>query len=258
MSTGQVQVGVHVFEVMLEDFPKRNLTLTYADGTTEAREASLNMTSSSLCKVKVQFALEGRWFKLYELLKVFNMVWSIVFYTMRRTWQETGWALVWHRFGILLILLCFSPPCYTLLPVRTCAARVLVYDSHARPGPLRHSGRNLPSLRPSTGSPFKVGLSSSDHKQILRYTHHQTWYIRNTLGIKNTLGYFFMFLSQSIHDFQVSGPTNMTKKFMDEQNGKARITLSWTPHMEDLHRLVPVCFTAETNETWAIHIFNRT
>lgn len=58
-----------------------------------------------------------------------------------------------------------------------------------------------------------------------------------------------MFLFQSIHDFQVSGPANMTKKFMDEQNGKASVTLSWTPHMEDVHRLVPVCFTAETNET---------
>lgn len=173
MSTGQVQVGVHVFEVMLEDFPNRNLTLTYADGTTEAREAS-NMTSSSLCKVKVQFALEGKWFKLYELLEVLNTVWSIVFCTMKRTWQETGWAFqpFWRLANTSCP--CFSPPCYTLLPVRTCAACFLVHDSHARPGPLRHSRWNLPALCPSTGSPFKVCLTSSRHKQIRWYTHHQT------------------------------------------------------------------------------------
>ncbi len=57
-STGQVDVGVHVFEVMLEDFPKKNITLTYADGTSEDRVAS-NMASPPLCKVKLQFAVES-------------------------------------------------------------------------------------------------------------------------------------------------------------------------------------------------------
>lgn len=41
----------------------------------------------------------------------------------------------------------------------------------------------------------------------------------------------------------------MTKQFVDEANGKAGLTLSWTPRGNDLHRATPVCFTAETNET---------
>lgn len=41
----------------------------------------------------------------------------------------------------------------------------------------------------------------------------------------------------------------MTKVFSDEENGKAELTLSWTPQQGDLYRFVPVCFTAETNET---------
>ncbi|XP_035771425.1 uncharacterized protein LOC102789475 [Neolamprologus brichardi] len=53
----------------------------------------------------------------------------------------------------------------------------------------------------------------------------------------------------SIHDFQVSGPQNMTKVFKDDVLGKAEVTLSWTPQLSDLYRYVPVCFTAETNET---------
>lgn len=55
--------------------------------------------------------------------------------------------------------------------------------------------------------------------------------------------------SCSIHDFQVSGPQNMNKVFKDDQNGEAEVTLSWTPELSDLYRSVPVCFTAETNET---------
>lgn len=56
--TGQVKVGVHVFEVMLEDFPTKNITLTHADGTTERREAR-NVSSGPLCRVKLQFSVEG-------------------------------------------------------------------------------------------------------------------------------------------------------------------------------------------------------
>uniref|UniRef100_UPI0037E94F65 uncharacterized protein n=1 Tax=Semicossyphus pulcher TaxID=241346 RepID=UPI0037E94F65 len=56
-SSGQVGLGLHVFELMLEDFPSKNITLTYADGTSVFREAS-NMNATSLCKVKVQFSVE--------------------------------------------------------------------------------------------------------------------------------------------------------------------------------------------------------
>lgn len=56
--TGQVATGVHVFELMLEDFPTKNITLTHADGTTEHRTA-LNTSSGPLCRVKLQFPVEG-------------------------------------------------------------------------------------------------------------------------------------------------------------------------------------------------------
>ncbi|KAM9319137.1 uncharacterized protein KZ484_023434 [Pholidichthys leucotaenia] len=53
----------------------------------------------------------------------------------------------------------------------------------------------------------------------------------------------------SINDFQVSGPQNMTKEFKDDTSGRAEVALKWIPQQDDLHRLVPVCFTAETNYT---------
>ncbi|KAM4593529.1 uncharacterized protein PAE49_008123 [Odontesthes bonariensis] len=56
-STGAVQTGVHVFELMLEDHSTKNVTLTYADGTSVFREAS-NQTLPPLCGVKLQFSME--------------------------------------------------------------------------------------------------------------------------------------------------------------------------------------------------------
>ncbi|XP_034534932.1 uncharacterized protein LOC117809478 [Notolabrus celidotus] len=56
-SSGQVGVGVHVFELMLEDFPSKNITLTYADGSTVFQDVN-NKDRSPLCKVKLQFAME--------------------------------------------------------------------------------------------------------------------------------------------------------------------------------------------------------
>lgn len=69
--TGQVQTGVHAFEVILEDFPTTNITLTHADGTTERRDA---LSSAPLCRVKLQFSVEGEKPKqskiLFFILKV--------------------------------------------------------------------------------------------------------------------------------------------------------------------------------------------
>lgn len=58
-TTGQVATGVHVFEVILQDFPSKNITMTYADGTSVFRKAS-DMTLPPLCKVKLQFSLESK------------------------------------------------------------------------------------------------------------------------------------------------------------------------------------------------------
>lgn len=57
-------------------------------------------------------------------------------------------------------------------------------------------------------------------------------------------------LSWRISSFQVSGPANMNKTFTEGQNGKAQLSLSWIPQQRDAHRSTPICFTAETNQTW--------
>lgn len=54
--TGQVETGVHVFELLLEDFPTKNITLTYADGATERWD----LNSAPLCSLKLQFSVEGK------------------------------------------------------------------------------------------------------------------------------------------------------------------------------------------------------
>ncbi|KAM7424730.1 hypothetical protein PAMA_000877 [Pampus argenteus] len=56
-STGQLDVGVHVFEVILEDFPTKSINLNYADGTSVLWDSS-DTTSSPLCSIKLQFSLE--------------------------------------------------------------------------------------------------------------------------------------------------------------------------------------------------------
>lgn len=155
--SGQVGVGVHVFEMMLEDFPTKNITLTYADGTSEYREA-LNMTSPPLCKVKLQFTVE------------------------------------------------------ILPPIPKCEA------GHVQPVFLSNTPSHGDVLYATVGQQFQLYAQAQ--------AHHA-----------------------SINDFQVSGPKNMTKVFKDDVNGKAEVVLSWTPQQSDLYRFVPVCFTAETNET---------
>ncbi|XP_070766241.1 scavenger receptor cysteine-rich domain-containing protein DMBT1-like [Enoplosus armatus] len=156
-STGEADIGVHVFEMMLEDFPTKNITLTYIDGTSVHREAS-DTNSPPLCKVKLQFAIE------------------------------------------------------ILPPIPNCEA------GHVQPMFLSTTPSHGDVLYATEGQKFQL------HAQA--QAHHA-----------------------SIHDFQVSGPQNMTKVFKDGKNGKAGVTLSWTPQQSDLYRFVPVCFTAETNET---------
>lgn len=49
---------MHVFEVMVEDFSSKNLTLTYRDGTSAVRTGS-DANAAPLCSVKLQFVIEG-------------------------------------------------------------------------------------------------------------------------------------------------------------------------------------------------------
>ncbi|XP_035507868.1 uncharacterized protein LOC118320851 [Morone saxatilis] len=155
-STGEVPIGVHVFELMLEDFSTKNLTLTYADGTSATRTASDG--AAPLCKVKLQFSME------------------------------------------------------VLSAISNCA------PGDVQPMFLSKTPSHGDILYATAGQKFQLTAEAQ--------AHHS-----------------------SIYDFQVSGPRNMTKVFSDGQNGKAEVTLSWTPDQSDLYRYIPVCFTAETNAT---------
>ncbi|KAF3833068.1 hypothetical protein F7725_026733 [Dissostichus mawsoni] len=154
---GEVDVGVHVFELMLEDFSRKNITLTYADGTSVFREGS-DMNSPPLCKVKLQFSME------------------------------------------------------ILPPLSSC-----------------EHGRVQPMFLSKTPS----------HGDVLHAT----------VGQKFKLHAQAKATEASINDFQVSGPQNMTKEFKAGEQGTAELILSWTPQHSDLYRIVPVCFTAETNQS---------
>ncbi|XP_033972660.1 uncharacterized protein LOC117471634 [Trematomus bernacchii] len=154
---GEVDVGVHVFELMLEDFSRKNITLTYADGTSVFREGS-DMNSPPLCKVKLQFSME------------------------------------------------------ILPPLSSC-----------------EHGLVQPVFLSKTPS----------HGDVLHAT----------MGQKFKLYAQAKATEASINDFQVSGPQNMTKEFKAGEQGTAELILSWTPQHSDLYRIVPVCFTAETNQS---------
>uniref|UniRef100_A0A1A8D1G1 ZP domain-containing protein n=1 Tax=Nothobranchius kadleci TaxID=1051664 RepID=A0A1A8D1G1_NOTKA len=56
-NAGTVQSGVHVFELLLEDFPSSNISLTYSDGTSASR-GTFNTNSPPLCSVMLQFSVE--------------------------------------------------------------------------------------------------------------------------------------------------------------------------------------------------------
>lgn len=56
-----MSLGVHVFEVTLEDFPSNSINLTYADGSTAFLDVKKE-DRPPLCKVKLQFSLESKSF----------------------------------------------------------------------------------------------------------------------------------------------------------------------------------------------------
>ncbi|CAB1422149.1 unnamed protein product [Pleuronectes platessa] len=154
---GGVSAGVHVFELMLEDFPSKNITVSYADGSSEFHSVS-GVKSSPLCTVKLQFTVE------------------------------------------------------VLAPVPRCDV------GHVQPVFLSKTPSHGDVLHATVGQPFTL------------YAQAQASH-------------------SSIHDFQVSGPQNMSKTFKDDTLGKAEVSVQWTPQSGDLYRFVPFCFTAETNET---------
>ncbi|KAM4630274.1 uncharacterized protein ACJ7VT_022968 [Polymixia lowei] len=160
-TTGQLGVGVHVFELVLEDYSTKDVNLSYADGTSSVKKAfnvSSGNNSPPFSQISLQFALE------------------------------------------------------ILPPLPNCAA------GHVQPQFL--------SQTPSNGNVHHASVGDSFQLHVVAQADHA-----------------------KIHDFQVSGPLNMTKQFKNDTFGKAEATLSWTPQLGDLRRCVLVCFTAETNES---------
>lgn len=155
--SGTVSVGVHVFEVLLEDFPIRNINVTYPDGTVKLIDVT-KVDLEPLCTIKILFSLQ------------------------------------------------------VLPPLPSCEL------GHVQPMFLSKTPSQEALVYASVGQPLTVHAEA-------QATHN------------------------NIFDFQISGPHNMSKVFRDKAHGKAEVTLSWTPHHEDLFRHVPLCFTAETVET---------
>lgn len=123
--TGRVKTGVHVFEVMLEDFPTKNITLTYAGGRTEPR----GRRSAPLCRVKLQFSVEGE-----------------KSCSNQKKQQDKG------RSRSLSLSLCLSPSSGPQLSGWSLAAGVPVGDPSAPRRSSRHRGPELPAQRRRSGA----------------------------------------------------------------------------------------------------------
>ncbi|XP_014884808.1 uncharacterized protein LOC106945565 [Poecilia latipinna] len=152
--SGELQLGQHVFELTVEDFSTKNVTLTYADGSTATREAS-STSLPPLCRLKLQFVVD------------------------------------------------------VLSPTSSCVA-----------------GDLLPMFLSRTPS----------HGDVLHASVGQTLQLYAEAQAQNA----------QIQGFQVSGPQNVTKEFRSGSDGKAEVTLRWTPKESDANKLVPICFAADT------------
>lgn len=144
----------------------------------------------------------------------------------------------------LIVLLCVSPSSTSKLWGWSVNACVPVSNSFSKQRSLCYRGSELPAHRCSSGLPCQVRVAEvpqlldEDQLKIMAVT---------PLLVNVCLS---SALSWRISSFQVSGPANMNKTFTEGQNGKAQLTLNWIPQQRDAHRSAPVCFTAETNQTW--------
>ncbi|XP_041917822.1 deleted in malignant brain tumors 1 protein-like isoform X1 [Alosa sapidissima] len=155
---GSLSVGTHVFEMILEDYPKEDITITYTDGTSSVRH-HLNKTAmlnpSPISQIPLQFTVE------------------------------------------------------VLSPTESCL-----------------TGKTRPQFLTPTPWHEDINVAAVGHGFQLELRAQST--------------------EIRIIDFQISGPQNMSKLLTSESNGIAVATLEWTPQQSDLHRSVPVCFTADT------------
>ncbi|XP_062405710.1 uncharacterized protein LOC134095993 [Sardina pilchardus] len=155
---GSLPVGTHVFEMILEDYPEEDITITYTDGTSSVRH-KLNKTAmlnpSPISQIPLQFTVE------------------------------------------------------VLSPMESCL-----------------TGKTRPQFLTPTPWHEEIHMAAVGHRLELKLRAQST--------------------DTRIVDFQISGPQNMSKSLTSESNGIVMATLEWTPQQSDLHRDVPVCFTADT------------
>ncbi|XP_052008317.1 uncharacterized protein LOC127661594 [Xyrauchen texanus] len=155
---GSLALGLHVFELMLEDYPVSDITVTDGKGVSTAKNAfnlTGNTTPTPLSQVPLHFEIQ------------------------------------------------------ILPPVQGCVP-----------------GVNKPSFLSPTP------LHGEEYYAAVGQVHEITIRAQSS--------------DNSIVDFQVSGPFNMSKTLRNEDHGVSVATLTWTPQETDLYRHVPVCFTAET------------
>ncbi|XP_063044492.1 uncharacterized protein LOC134438772 [Engraulis encrasicolus] len=155
---GSVPIGTHVFEMVLEDYPTKDITIMNINGTSLSK-SSLNASAMTnpapISQVPLQFTLE------------------------------------------------------VLSPSENCV-----------------SGATRPQFLTPTPSHGEVQVTAVGHMHQLSIRAQST--------------------ESRIVDFQISGPCNMSKSLLMEENGVAVATVEWMPHQSDLHHSIPVCFTADT------------
>ncbi|XP_056594685.1 uncharacterized protein LOC130413469 [Triplophysa dalaica] len=155
---GLLGVGLHVFQLILEDYSVSNITLTNGKGISTLKSAFNRTTSSDatpLSQVPLQFAVE------------------------------------------------ILPPVESCVPGVTSPIFLTPTPLH---GDVQHA---------AVGKIHVINLRAQSS-------------------------------GRRINDFQVSAPWNMSKSLQNESDGVTVATLTWTPQVKDLHRHVPVCFSAET------------
>lgn len=74
--SGDISTGVHVFEVTLEDYPTKDINVTYPDGSRVLLNAS-DAKLKPLCSLKLLFSLEGK-----------PHVWLLYVHVSRRVWRR--------------------------------------------------------------------------------------------------------------------------------------------------------------------------
>ncbi|XP_067291253.1 uncharacterized protein [Pseudorasbora parva] len=157
-SNGTLDLGLHVFELTLEDYPVSNISLTSENGSVSVRNPynqTANINSTPLSQVPLQFGVE------------------------------------------------------ILSPVHSC-----------------EPGVNRPRFLTPTPLHGDVQHAAVGRDHII------------TLRAQS--------MDNSISEFQVSGPWNMSKILRNASHGVTEATLIWTPQKSDLHHHVPVCFAAGT------------